>query len=565
MGSPGDVRPADTGAAYAGFEGGSDAPSPARRARGPSGRPRRPVRRTSWSCWPTTSGTPTSAATAREIDTPNLDALAAARPAATRTSTSRRCARRRVPRCSPGCEPAPRRRRHRRPRRPGVPRLRHGAGRRRRDDGRDPPRRSRLRHDGGRQVAPRQGLRLLADGAAALVAAASGASTGTTASSTRSRTCTTRTGSSQDNHPVEVDRYPDGYYFTDDITDRAISMIRERKAANPAQPFFLLLRPRRGARAAARASRGHRASYRGRYDAGLGRAARPSASPASRSSGVIPPAWTPLPRATPSATTTCSAWDDLTGRRAGALRPAHGGLRRRWSTASTRTSDACSPRSTSSASSTTRSSCSRPTTAASREGEEVGTQLVLRAPAPGRRRRRRPRPHRPARRAADHAALPAWLGDGVEHAVPPLQDQHPRRVGTRCRSSCRGPSARRRRGAGGFRAPVQPRHRCAADAAATCSGIDPPGRARRRRRCCRSPARSFAPTLGDADTPAATTAPWSEMDGHRGYYRDGWEIVTLHQPLTPFDDDEWELYDLTTDPTELRRPRAAEPERLAGR
>ena len=28
----------------------------------------------------------------------------------------------------------------------------------------------------------------------------------------------------QDNHPVEINRYPDGYYFTDDITDRAISM-----------------------------------------------------------------------------------------------------------------------------------------------------------------------------------------------------------------------------------------------------------------------------------------------------------------------------------------------------
>ncbi len=37
----------------------------------------------------------------------------------------------------------------------------------------------------------------------------------------------------QDNHPVEVDRYPDGYYFTDDITDHAISMIRAQKTANP--------------------------------------------------------------------------------------------------------------------------------------------------------------------------------------------------------------------------------------------------------------------------------------------------------------------------------------------
>lgn len=43
----------------------------------------------------------------------------------------------------------------------------------------------------------------------------------------------------EDNHRVEIDRYPDGYYFTDDATDRAIRMIREQKAANPQQPFFL--------------------------------------------------------------------------------------------------------------------------------------------------------------------------------------------------------------------------------------------------------------------------------------------------------------------------------------
>ena len=43
----------------------------------------------------------------------------------------------------------------------------------------------------------------------------------------------------EDNHQVEVDQYPDGYYFNDDITDRAIGMIRDSKAANPAKPFFL--------------------------------------------------------------------------------------------------------------------------------------------------------------------------------------------------------------------------------------------------------------------------------------------------------------------------------------
>src|SRR5690606_23387698 len=43
----------------------------------------------------------------------------------------------------------------------------------------------------------------------------------------------------EDNTAVEVDQYPDGYYVTDDFTDRAISMIRGAKAGNPHKPFFL--------------------------------------------------------------------------------------------------------------------------------------------------------------------------------------------------------------------------------------------------------------------------------------------------------------------------------------
>jgi arylsulfatase len=53
-----------------------------------------------------------------------------------------------------------------------------------------------------------------------------------------------------------------------------------------------------------------------------------------------------------------------------------------------------------------------------------------------------------------------------------------------------------------------------------------------------------------------------EMNGHRGFYRDGWEVVTLHQPMTPFSDEEWELYHLASDPNELHDLRAEHPERV---
>ena len=74
---------------------------------------------------------------------------------------------------------------------------------------------------------------------------------------------------------------------------------------------------------------------------------------------------------------------------------------------------------------------------------------------------------------------------------------------------------------------------------------------------------SFAPTLRAADAPSRHLRQVEEMNGHRGYYEDGWEIVTLHQPLTPFDDREWELYDLVHDPIELHDLAAERPEKVA--
>ena len=43
----------------------------------------------------------------------------------------------------------------------------------------------------------------------------------------------------EDNCAVITDRYPDGYFLTDDLSDRAITMLRERHASRPGQPFML--------------------------------------------------------------------------------------------------------------------------------------------------------------------------------------------------------------------------------------------------------------------------------------------------------------------------------------
>jgi arylsulfatase A-like enzyme len=73
---------------------------------------------------------------------------------------------------------------------------------------------------------------------------------------------------------------------------------------------------------------------------------------------------------------------------------------------------------------------------------------------------------------------------------------------------------------------------------------------------------SFAPTLADAAADSRHREQHYEMVGHRGFYRDGWEVVTLHQPFTPFTDAEWELYDLANDPTETTNVADQHPEKV---
>ena len=53
-----------------------------------------------------------------------------------------------------------------------------------------------------------------------------------------------------------------------------------------------------------------------------------------------------------------------------------------------------------------------------------------------------------------------------------------------------------------------------------------------------------------------------EHFGHRGIWIDGWKAVTWHPRGEPFDDDQWELYDLTTDFSETNNLAAEHPERL---
>ncbi len=72
---------------------------------------------------------------------------------------------------------------------------------------------------------------------------------------------------------------------------------------------------------------------------------------------------------------------------------------------------------------------------------------------------------------------------------------------------------------------------------------------------------SFASVL-NAEATTPKSVQYFEMFGHRGIWHEGWKAVAYHQPGTSFDDDQWELYDLTTDFNEVHDKAASESERL---
>lgn len=65
------------------------------------------------------------------------------------------------------------------------------------------------------------------------------------------------------------------------------------------------------------------------------------------------------------------------------------------------------------------------------------------------------------------------------------------------------------------------------------------------------------------DAPSTKRAQYFEMFGHRGIWADGWKAVTNHRVGRPFDDDVWELYHVDQDFSECNDLAADHPEKLA--
>ena len=74
---------------------------------------------------------------------------------------------------------------------------------------------------------------------------------------------------------------------------------------------------------------------------------------------------------------------------------------------------------------------------------------------------------------------------------------------------------------------------------------------------------SLVETLADAAAPSRHDEQYYELAGNRGYYRQGWEIVSRARPGRVLDDDTWELYDLGNDPTETDDLSSDDPDRVS--
>ncbi|MEZ5383525.1 MAG: arylsulfatase [Microthrixaceae bacterium] len=377
------------------------------------------------------------------------------------------------------------------------------------------------------------------------------------------------------NSPVEVQEYPEGYYFTDDITDRAIHMVRGAKASNPTRPFFLYF-SHGSVHAPLHAKAADIEAQRGRYDAGWD-VLREERFARMQAMGLVDEGIT-LPSRNAEPGQEVAPWESLSGdeRRLfarymevyaamvkslddsfGALRAALEELGEWDNTIVMFTSD----------------------NGASREGEAEGTTAyfvhllgetdtaadLARIDGIG---GPTSMPHYPRGWAAC-GNTPFRLYKINTHAgghqVPMIM------AGPGVAESAAGPGvAERAAGPGVAESAAGPgewrsQYVHVVDVLPTLlelTGVAAPQR-RRGRELKPMQGISFASVLADPEAPSVRTEQYYEMLGHRGYYRDGWEVVTLHYPLTHFSDEEWELYDLTSDPTETQNLAGSHPDLVA--
>jgi arylsulfatase A-like enzyme len=360
-----------------------------------------------------------------------------------------------------------------------------------------------------------------------------------------------------DNSPVEVDEYPPGYYLTDDITDHAIEMIKGLRASDAHKPFFCYV-AHNAVHGPLQAKPEHIEKYRGLYDAGWDQL-REERFARQKSSGLFSDD-TQMAERNAEQFLDVGPWDELDdetravfarymevyaasiesvdenlGRLLDVI-DAYGELE---NTVVIFTSD----------------------NGGTAEGGEHGTRSYFKQFIHGLRL--------PTDWQTDVARDIALIGG------PRAMVHYPRGWGMASNTPFRLYKGFTH--AGGVRVPflfswprgideesrgqVRREYQYVTDLVPTLLELAGVERAKQWRGLEVTPLDgvSFAASLNDADYRSTHTEQYSEFMGNRSFYKDGWKLVTLHRPGTPYEDGEWELYDIREDPTErhnvaLERP-----------
>lgn len=366
-----------------------------------------------------------------------------------------------------------------------------------------------------------------------------------------------------DNSPVVRDDYPDDYYLTDDLTDRAIDMIKGLRASDSHKPFFLYF-----AHVAMHGPLGAKpedlARHRGRYGAGWDELRR-SRHARQIAQGLFPPDMPLPPRDGGKAAFDVPAWDDLTAEQRD--------LYARYMEVYAAMIDSVDQ------------SVGRVLDTLEALGELDNTIVVFTSDNGGTPEGGLEGTRSYFSRFVHLEGIPSdWEADVARDpdliGGPRAMVHYPRGWGMVSNTPFR--LYKGQTFAGGVRVPflmswpaglhrdreedgIRPQYQYVTDVAPTILdllGLSSPGERHGR------PAQpidgvSFRRILDSADADGTRFEQYAEFGGNRGYYRDGWKLVTQHRPGTPFDDAEWELYHVQSDPNELVNLAASESIRLA--
>ena len=363
----------------------------------------------------------------------------------------------------------------------------------------------------------------------------------------------------EDNHAIDIDTYPEGYYFTDDLTDQAIKMIRELRSSHPHKPWFMYF-SHGAVHAPLQAKETDIEKYRNKYESGWDEV-RKLRFEKQKEIGVIP-SDVELPKRNHEDNHAVKAWDELTEKEKGLfaryqeifaamvdnvdqnfqrLRSSLEDMGEWENTIIVFTSD----------------------NGGSREGQELGTSAYFRT----------------LLSFTGHKELESVDTDYERFDLlggPRSLAHYP--MGWAMASNTPFRLYKTNTHQGGQQVPliiswpkklsdqntIRKQYQHVTDLLPTiCDlvGIKIPeekdGEA-----LPPAAGHSFAKSLDNPEVSSTHPEQYYEMIGHRGFYEEGWSAVTIRKPQTPFSEEKWELHHLSEDPTEIRDLSEKYPEKL---